>query len=375
MNGRTNSNGTTTDTIQIPLDPVTNLDAVAGNAQVTLTWTDPLNKYATPEGEQAGDPDQLVSVWSYTAIVRKEGSAPTGIHDGILVAESQVHNQYQTNGYVDSGLTNDTLYYYGLFAVNEDSIESEVTASEGVTPTAGVEASTLPLGTLIKFQENGVVAEYMIIHQGNPDTSEYDESCNGTWCLRYKIPTEKTEWNGYQNVYKNSIVDTYLNNDFLNKFNDNIRNIIKSIKLPYYDGSGNYGSGGEYRNLADGMDCKIFLLSVDEIGAYDRGVNLPSENLYDYSDEGSKLDYFIQDTSPNSNPQAEALRKTTVDTGSNSGAYALRSIVFGFAIEAVGISLSSGTADTIKIKERQYIRPAFIIPSDTIIDHDMNVIA
>ena len=373
MNGRTNSNGTTTDTIQIPLDPVTNLDAVAGNAQVTLTWTDPLNKYATPEGEQAGDPDQLVSVWSYTAIVRKEGSAPTGIHDGILVAESQVHNQYQTNGYVDSGLTNDTLYYYGLFAVNEDGIESEVTASEGVTPTAGVEASTLPLGTLIKFQENGVAAEYMIIHQGNPDTSEYDESCNGTWCLRYKIPTEKTEWNGYQNVYKNSIVDTYLNNDFLNKFNDNIKNIIKSIKLPYYDGSGDYADDGEYRNLANGMDCKIFLLSGDEVGLY---ASSGGDDVYDRrSEEGSKLDYFIKDTSPNSNPDAEALRKATTDNGSYDGWYALRSIAHGYAIEAVGISLLYGTADYIKIKSKQYIRPAFIIPSDTIIDHDMNVIA
>lgn len=372
MNGRTNSNGTTTDTIQIPLDPVTNLDAVAGNAQVTLTWTDPLNKYATPEGEQAGDPDQLVSVWQYTAIVRKEGSAPTGIHDGILVAESQVHNQYQTNGYIDSGLTNDTLYYYGLFAVNEDGIESEVTASEGVTPTAGVEASTLPLGTLIKFQENGVATEYMIVHQGNPNTAEYDESCDGTWCLRYKLPIEKTAWSGYINTYKNSTIDMYLNSTFLNKFNDNIKSIIKSIKLPYYDGSG--FSGGEEQTLANGMDCKLFLLSLDEVGAYDRGVNLPSSNLYDYSNEGSKLDYFIKDDSPNSNPEAEALRITTVDDGS-SGDYALRSIVLGFNTSNVQIDQVTGRVEGMQVKEKQYIRPAFIIPSDTIIDHDMNVIA
>ena len=123
------------------------------------------------------------------------------------------------------------------------------------------------------------------------------------------------------------------------------------------------------------MNCKIFLLSVDEVGAYDRGVNLPSSNLFDYSNEGSKLDYFIKDTSPNSNPEAEALRQTTMDNGSYGGDYALRSILFGFAIEAVGINQRSGIAKSIKIKESQYVRPAFIIPSDTIIDHDMNVIA
>lgn len=49
-------------TLQIPLDACTNFSGEAGNAQVTLTWTDPKDKYATPEGETAQDPDQLVSV-------------------------------------------------------------------------------------------------------------------------------------------------------------------------------------------------------------------------------------------------------------------------------------------------------------------------
>lgn len=43
-------------TLQIPLDAPTALAAKAGNAKVELTWTDPKDKYATPEGEQAQDP-------------------------------------------------------------------------------------------------------------------------------------------------------------------------------------------------------------------------------------------------------------------------------------------------------------------------------
>ena len=60
-------------TLQIPLDAPTALAAKAGNAKVELTWTDPKDKYATPEGEQAQDLQQLVSVWAYTKIVRKAG--------------------------------------------------------------------------------------------------------------------------------------------------------------------------------------------------------------------------------------------------------------------------------------------------------------
>ena len=43
-------------TLQIPLDAPAGFTAEAGNAQVTLTWTDPKDKYATPEGETAQDP-------------------------------------------------------------------------------------------------------------------------------------------------------------------------------------------------------------------------------------------------------------------------------------------------------------------------------
>lgn len=112
-------------TLQIPLDAPTALTAKAGNAQVSLTWTDPNDKYATPEGETAQDPDQLVSKWAYTRIVRKVGSQPSGPNDGTTVLESAVRNQYQTEPFVDTGLQNEVTYYYGAFAYNEDGVVSE----------------------------------------------------------------------------------------------------------------------------------------------------------------------------------------------------------------------------------------------------------
>ena len=112
------------DTLQIPLDAPTSFSATAGNAQVELTWTDPLDKYATPEGEVSETGDQLVSEWDHTVLVRKTGSQPAGPNDGTVVVSSSVRNQYQTTAYVDSGLTNDTTYYYGVFAYNEDGVAS-----------------------------------------------------------------------------------------------------------------------------------------------------------------------------------------------------------------------------------------------------------
>lgn len=111
-------------TLQIPLDAPTSFSATAGNAQVELTWTDPLDKYATPEGEVSETGDQLVSVWDHTVLVRKTGSQPAGPNDGTVVVSSSVRNQYQSTGYTDTGLTNDTTYYYGVFAYNKDGVPS-----------------------------------------------------------------------------------------------------------------------------------------------------------------------------------------------------------------------------------------------------------
>ena len=59
--------------VNVPLDPPSSFAASAGNAKVTLTWTDPPDKTSQPSG-------QTIATWSYTRIVRKTGSQPTGPH-------------------------------------------------------------------------------------------------------------------------------------------------------------------------------------------------------------------------------------------------------------------------------------------------------
>lgn len=44
--------------------------------------------------------------------------------------------------------------------------------------------STLNVGDSVFCKEDGVDAEYLLVHKGNPDTSIYDSSCNGAWLLR-----------------------------------------------------------------------------------------------------------------------------------------------------------------------------------------------
>ena len=141
MNGRTNSaGGALVSDMEIPLDPCTDFVGVRIKdleylGKVRLTWTDPKDKYATPEGEAMEDTDQLVSKWSYTQIVRQADRAPVNPSDGVTVCTETTRNQYQTTGFVDTTAESNVTYYYGAYAFNEDGVYSEV-ISNGVQPVS-----------------------------------------------------------------------------------------------------------------------------------------------------------------------------------------------------------------------------------------------
>lgn len=77
---------------------VENFKAGLGNLSAILSWTAP-------------SPDEDNSFVG-ARIVRKTGSAPTGINDGTVVYEGTALT------YTDTGLTAGTTYYYRAFAYN-----------------------------------------------------------------------------------------------------------------------------------------------------------------------------------------------------------------------------------------------------------------
>lgn len=213
-------------TLQIPLDAPAGFTAKAGNAQVTLTWTDPKDKYATPEGETAQDPDQLVSVWEYTQIIRKTGSQPTGPHDGELVVSSSVRDQYATTGFVDNGLVNDTLYYYAAFAYNTDGVASEG-AFTSATPIAGTPLSELAEGTLIKILENGAPVEfYLAKHNYEPDLNG-----QGRELVVRRYHYAQTRFSFSKNNYPDGDLDVLLNGNYKNRISQNTQTLIGTTKF------------------------------------------------------------------------------------------------------------------------------------------------
>ena len=340
--------------IVVALDTPTSFTAEAGQGEVTLKWTDPVDKYATPEGETAQDPQQLVAKWSHTLVVRNTDHQPESPDDGTVILTSSVRNQYQTNGYVDNTVVNGTPYYYGVFAISTAGVPS-AWAFASATPQAGTPLGELAVGTLIKILENGAPVEYLIVNQGLP-SSMYDASCDGCWVLRKDI-AENRAWDSSNNDYKNSDIHSYLNGTFLNLFDNDIKNAIKQVKIPYVNGT---GSGGSVASGANGLSCKIFLLSGYELGW------TTSDNSY-FPRDGAKLSYFSSGTSSSANNKRIANYNGSAtywwlrspDTRDTNGV---------FDVSSIGSNLNRHYNNTFGV------RPALILPSTALVDQYLNLI-
>lgn len=162
-------------------------------------------------------------------------------------------------------------------SVNDGGVIREILNSSG----AGVAVSTLSVGSTVIIRLNGTPMYFIVVHQGKP-SSMYDSSCNGTWLLMRSI-SGQLEWRlANSNSYKESALHEYLNGSFLTQFDANIKNLIKQVKIPYVNGTGDYGAVASGSN---GLSAKIFLLSGYEVGLTQSMVDgLPID--------GYRLSYF-----------------------------------------------------------------------------------
>lgn len=161
---------------------------------------------------------------------------------------------------------------------------------------------SVAVGSIVKLNENGSPVNYIVVHQGKPSSS-YDSSCDGTWLLRQDIAENRMWDSGNSNVLESSDIQSYLNGTWINRYDTDIRNAIKQVKIPYRQ---NGGSSGTDRNGANGLSCKIFLLSGKEVG-WDS-----SDNQY-FPNDGAKLAYFLDGTGSSANSKRVAKLNGSAD--------------------------------------------------------------
>lgn len=220
---------------------------------------------------------------------------------------------------------------------------------------ANVLLSTKAVGSTVKLKVNGTAKEFIVVHQGKP-SSLYDDSCNGTWLLMKDIYENRQWHNSNVNNLENSTIHSYLNGTFLNLFESNIRDAIKQVKLPYRK---NGGSGGSDQSGANGLLCKIFLLSGYEVGW------TTSDYSY-FPVDGAKLSYFESGTGTSAN------NKRIANLNGSAAYWWLRSPYTGNT-GSVWLVYSNGGYDGNGASSSCGIRPALILPSTLLVSDDGTV--
>ena len=274
-----------TDTSQL-CEQVDNFLVTQNGLSAILTWT-------KPENDQN---NSFVGV----RIVRKEGSCPTNINDGIIIyegsgADIQIENQEIYN-YTDTNLTEGVTYYYRAFAYNSEgkyqtsmrygSItavnipESFVLASWEQIITA-CQANTVPdtwaVGDSKDMTINGTSYTIDIIGK-NHDT--YSDG-SGTAPLTFQL--HDCYGTGYAMHSSNSTIGGWTSCNMrsthlpsiLTKMPNEVRSAISEVnKLT---------SAGNASSIINTTADKLFLLSeVEVFGTTD----------YSFTGEGSQYEYY-----------------------------------------------------------------------------------
>ena len=220
---------------------------------------------------------------------------------------------------------------------------------------ASVALGAKSVGSIVKLKENGTAVNYIVVHQGKP-SSIYDASCDGTWLLRQDIAENRVWEADNVNKLESSDIHAYLNNTWINRYDANIKSAIKQVKIPYRQ---NGGSGGTDRTGANGLSCKIFLLSGYEVGF------TTSINSY-FPVDGAKLSYFI------SGNDSAAMQKRVAKLNGSATLWWLRSPGTGDSDDVWSV-YSSGDYNYWVAGGSYGVRPALVLPSSLLVSDDGSV--
>lgn len=154
----------------------------------------------------------------------------------------------------------------------------------GPAPALGKRASDYAVGDIVKIKEKEPETEFIVVHQGNPNPSIYDGSCDGTWLIRKNVIGPYL-WAGVP--YVNNKIHQFLNGDYLKFFDEKALAAMKTVKIPYFEFA-QPALSSPCLILDKGLPTKAFLPSEFEVGI--------SFFNYQYKD-GALLDYFLDGNS------------------------------------------------------------------------------
>lgn len=219
----------------------------------------------------------------------------------------------------------------------------------------GTPLGSYAVGKTVKIAVGGKDYDWLVVHQGIPDASIYDASCNGTWLLMKDIYKNRQWHSSGSNDYEGSTIRSYLNGTFYGLLDADVRSTIKQVKIPYRKGN---GSSETITSGANGLSTRIFLLSA-------------TETSFDHSlmpiGEGAEVAYF----KGCANKYADTKRVAYLN-GKAEWWWTRSPYLYGYKVMCI---MSDGSDYSPKGTESFGIRPCMILPQDALVDDTGHIVA
>ena len=265
-----------------------------------IRWTDPENTMVD---------NAVLSEWYSTIIIRKDGSVPESIEDGVLVIESTIRNQYQEIEYIDqNGLEDGHTYYYRFFTKSTTGVIGDGSAT--VKMTAKKVSPVLAendWATIIEVAESGAAPETWNIGD------EIDITLGGSFAGTYTMQIwdfnhfDKADGSGkaaitfgskgtvplsgdIYNISKDGWVDTPIFSEIQGIYNllpDEIRVGVKEVQVPYHIAVD--GIAGLYFDQINTTSCQVFTPSHTELGGTHNDMIACGSQFPFFTDNGSRI--------------------------------------------------------------------------------------
>lgn len=158
--------------------------------------------------------------------------------------------------------------------------EGNNTVTTTVSINTGRRFRDLAIGSIIPVSyydphKNSIAYNFVVINQGNPDSTIYDSSCNGTWVMMTNVYDRTGFFHWSSSEMQTDIFNSCVSGGSSFKAPDSFQSLVKQVKIPYYDGS-------VLHKGSDGFSARAFILSASEIGDTSNGLVA----------DGVKLPYF-----------------------------------------------------------------------------------
>lgn len=209
--------------------------------------------------------------------------------------------------------------------------------------------SELPVGSIVKIAVDGTLRKFLVVQQGSPSWSY--TNANGAWLLM-KDAYEIIRWAGTTDTtsgmygnYKYSEVNKFLNNTFYGRIESSVRNLIKEVSIPYVA-----------QSIGGSVTGRCFALSCTELG-WSNVDYMPSE--------GNVLNYF-------NGLAAMDARRIAYAEGEAAEWWTRSAYTYwDYAVPVFYCATNGlyGAANALT-SNRYRVRPAFILPSDTLVSDD-----